>query len=133
VAHNARYEPDAPERPRGHIFVWDVSRAMGCEVPHFVGAKELSLGQTVDWLRHEGPMRGWVRLDGSETFEHAAAGYLVVAVPKEVRLKHLAVVYPQSPPADFRPLMCGAGVQRGWGLTAAQLFGTSAAEFFTHP
>jgi hypothetical protein len=133
VAHNPRYAPDAPERPRGHIFVWDVSRAMGCEIPHFVGAKELSLGQTVDWLRHEGPMRGWIRIDASETFDQAEAGLMVVALPREVRLKHMAVVYPQDPPSDYRPLLCGAGLQCGWGLTAAQLFGTGATDYFAHP
>src|SRR5439155_20490606 len=49
VGNNARYQPDGPDRGRAHIFIWDLSRAMNCEVPHFFGANEMSLGQTIDW------------------------------------------------------------------------------------
>lgn len=132
VASNPRYEPDAPDRPRGHIYVWDVSRAMACEIPHFAGAKELSLGQTVDWLRHEGPMRGWRRAEAQDAIAAANEGQLVIALPKEPRLKHLAVVIPQEPPPDLLPKVAGAGMKRGWALPVAEVFGLKRIEFFVH-
>ncbi len=132
VGTNPRYEPDGPERPRGHIFLWDVSRAMGCEVPHFVGAKELTLGQTCDWLRHEGPMRGWQRLGEDDAFAAADAGQLVVAMPRDIKVKQLAIVYPQDPPDDGRPLLAAAAKRRGSGLKVVEAFGLPQADYFTH-
>jgi hypothetical protein len=132
VATNPRYGEDAPGRPRSHIFVWDVSRAMGCEIPHFVGAKELTLAQTCDWLRHEGPMRGWKRVNEFEVLDAVDQGQLVVALPKEIKVKALAVVAPQSAPTDGKPRLTGACVKRGAGLTAMDCFGVRLLEYFTH-
>jgi len=132
VANNPRYEPDAPDKPRGHIYVWDVSRAMACEIPHFLGAKELSLGQTVDWLRHEGPMRGWRRAEAQDAVAAANEGLLAIAMPKEPRLKHLAVVIPQDQPPDLLPVVAGAGVKRGWALPVGEVFGMKRIELFVH-
>ncbi|MDX2013020.1 MAG: hypothetical protein SFW67_22690 [Myxococcaceae bacterium] len=131
VAANPRYADDAPGKPRGHIFVWDVSRAMSCEIPHFVGARELTLAQTVDWLRHEGPMRGWSRVTDASIFEAAEAGYLVVAIPREVRLKHIAIVAPQQP--QLRPLLSGAALKRGNHIATKDMFGVAAIDCFAHP
>lgn len=132
VATNPRYGEDAPGKPRAHIFVWDVSRAMGCEIPHFVGAKELTLAQTCDWLRHEGPMRGWHRVGEYEVLDAVDRGHLVVAVPKDIKLKMMAVVAPQEPPADSKPRLTGACLKRGGGLTNMDAFGVRPLEFFTH-
>lgn len=132
VATNPRYDPDAPGKPRGHIFVWDISRAMNCEIPHFVGAKELSLAQTCDWLRHEGPMRGWRKIEEEQTFEGANEGYLVIAIPKDVRTKFIAIVAPQPMNDDARPQLLGAALKKGAG-TVQELFGVRMAEFFVHP
>jgi hypothetical protein len=130
VGTNPRYGDDAPGKPRGHIFVWDVSRAMNCEIPHFVGARELTLAQTVDWLRHEGPMRGWARVTDAAIYEAAEAGLLVVAIPREVRVKHIAIVAPQQP--QLRPLLTGAALQRGAHLAAKDMFGVAACDCFAH-
>jgi hypothetical protein len=133
VATNPRYSEDGPGRPRAHIFVWDVSRAMGCEVPHFVGAKELTLAQTCDWLRHEGPMRGWRRVAEYEVLNTVEQGQLVVAMPKDIKVKLMAVVAPQEPPEDMKPRLTGACLKRGVGLTPMEAFGVRPVEFFTHP
>jgi hypothetical protein len=131
VGTNPRYEPSAG-KPHGHIFVWDVTRAMGCEVPHFLGARELSLAQTVDWLRHEGPMRGWRRVADHDALEVCQTGTLVLAVPRDIKVKHIAVVEPQAPPSDFRPRVTGAGNKRGGLLTLVDCFGTRLTDYFTH-
>lgn len=132
VPNNPRYGEDAPGRPRAHIFVWDVSRAMGCEIPHFAGAKELTLAQTCDWLRHEGPMRGWHRVGEYDVLEVVDKGQLVVAVPKDIKVKLLAVVAPQPAPDDMKPRLTGACLTRGYHLTNMQCFGVRPLEYFTH-
>lgn len=130
VTVNPRYADDAPGKTRGHIFVWDVSRAMNCEIPHFVGPKELSLVQTCDWLRHEGPMRGWKRLSDAESIEAANGGYMVVVMPKDRSNRHIALVAPQD--LDNRPKLTGIGLLRTEAALARELFGAPALECFFH-
>lgn len=130
VTTNPRYAEDAPGKGRGHIFVWDVSRAMNCEIPHFVGPKELTLVQTCDWLRHEGPMRGWKRLTDMEAIEGANAGYMVVAMPKDRTVRQMGIVPPQEP--DNRAKLTGVGLVRSELATAREIFGLPALECFYH-
>lgn len=132
VLVNPRYADDAPGKSRGHIFVWDVSRAMNCEIPHFVGAKELTLAQTCDWVRHEGPMRGWKRVLDADIVEAANSGRLVVALPREMRVKHLAVVGPQEPPDDGSPRLTGIAMKRAVDAHARDMFGARAMDCFYH-
>lgn len=132
VGKNPRYDPDDPQKPRAHIFVWDVTRAMNVEIPHFVGARELTLGLTVDWLRHEGPMRGWRKTDEMSAWEAANEGLCVVAVPREVRLKLMAVARPGDFNTDGKPFLSAAAIGRGNGLSTQEAFGVFAVEFFVH-
>ena len=131
VASNPRYAPDAIDKNRSHIFAWDVSLAMNCEIPHFVGAKEHNLSQTTDWLRHEGPMRGWVRVNEANIYTVVDLGQLVVAVPKDPRRNGMAIVPPQA--RGFVPTVVSAGLKRGWGIGLRDALGVSACEYFTHP
>ena len=133
VGHNDRYAEDAPGKPRAHIFVWDVSRAMNAEVPHFAGAKELSLAQTCDWVRHEGPMRGWQRTDAGGALGAANEGYPALALPKEIKVKLIAVVRPGQLGPDGKPRMAAAAKARGGDLTSIEALGVFAVEFFIHP
>ena len=132
VGHNPRYAPDRPGQPRAHIFVWDVSRAMNCEVPHFVGTKELTLAQTCDWIRHEGPARGWRRAAAEDAVKAADAGQLVLALPKEIRLKQVGVVLPVPPDADGRPRLAAASAKLGGNLSVYEALGVFAVEYFVH-
>ena len=132
VGNNPRYDPDGPGKPRGHIFLWDVSRAMNCEVPHFVGAKELSLPQTVDWVRHEGPMRGWVRGGAEEALNAAQSGMLAVALPKDIKLKQLAIVLPDDADPNGKPRVAAAGLKKGSNLALNEALGVFLAEYFIH-
>lgn len=130
ITVNPRYDDDAPGKPRGHIFVWDVSRAMGCEIPHFVGAKELTLAQTCDWVRHEGPMRGWRRV--SDLWETLETGKMVVAIPKQPTVKQIAVVAPQDRSPDGKPRLSGACLIRSEAGGFREMFGVMALEYFWH-
>ncbi|MBS1149205.1 MAG: Muramidase (flagellum-specific) [Myxococcaceae bacterium] len=133
VGKNPRYENDAPDKPRGHIFVWDVSRAMNCEIPHFAGAKELSLGQTVDWLRHEGPMRGWTRASVEDAHQQAQAGMLAVAIPRDLKIKQLAVLLPDEETSpDGKPYAAAAGKVRGNRVKLTDALGVFAIDCFVH-
>lgn len=132
VANNPRYDPDAPGKPRAHIFVWDVTRAMNCEIPHFLGGREMSLGLMVEWLRHEGPMNGWRRATDQVALMAANEGCPVVVVPREIRIKLMAVVLPGDPTPDGPPYLCGAAVGRGNKLTIKDAFGVFAVEYFLH-
>ena len=133
VTVNPRYGEDAPGKIRGHIFAWDVSRAMNCEIPHFVGAKELSLAQTCDWVRHEGPMRGWKRVAAiNEVIELANSGKMVVALPRETRTKHIALIGPQEMPADGSPRLTGICLKRDVNMHPREMFGAKAIDVFWH-
>ena len=132
VTVNPRYAEDAPGKGRGHIFVWDVSRAMNCEIPHFVGAKELTLAQTCDWVRHEGPMRGWKRISNADIIEAANAGRLVIALPREMRTKHIAVVTPQPMPEDGSPRLTGICLKRDVNVHPREMFGAKPVDCFFH-
>jgi hypothetical protein len=133
VTVNPRYDEEAPGKGRGHIFVWDVSRAMNCEIPHFVGAKELTLAQTCDWVRHEGPMRQWKRLPSpEEAFEMANSGKLVIALPRETRTKFIAIVAPQPEPPDNTLRLTGICLKRDVGVHPRDMFGSKPIDCFFH-
>jgi hypothetical protein len=134
VGHNARYEPDGPDKPRAHIFVWDVSRAMHAEIPHMVGARELSLIQTLDWLRYEGSQRGWVKVMPETAVEGANEGKLVVITPKVgvTKVALMAVVRPGGLSANGHPRVAAAAKMRGNDLSPQEAFGVFAFEYFMH-
>lgn len=129
---NKRYDEDAPGKIRGHILVWDVSRAMDCEIPHFVGAKELTLAQTCDWVRHEGPMRGWKRITDSDIYGAAESGHLVIALPRDTRTKHIAIVLPQPEPDDRAPRLYGIALRRDVAVHPRDMFGSKPVDCFFH-
>ncbi len=129
---NPRYEPDEDGKSRAHIFIWDLSRAMNAEVPHFVGNKELSLAQTCDWIRYEGGGRGWLKCDPVRASEAIAAGMPVLALPKELKLKAIGVVRPDGRAQDGKPLLAAAGSPRGARLTLKEALGVFAVEYYFH-
>ncbi|MBL8934088.1 MAG: hypothetical protein JNM69_06035 [Archangium sp.] len=131
IGFNDRYDEDAPGKPRGHIYVWDVSRAMNCEIPHFAGARELSLAQTVDWLKHEGPMRGWLKVPELDAPGLANKGLMVVVIPREVKLRQMAIVTPQDPKGGL--LLTGAGLVVGADVPLREMLGTAVVDCYYHP
>lgn len=133
VATNPRYDPDAPDRPRAHIYLWDVTRAMGCEIPHFVGPKELSLSQTVDWIRHEAPMRGWVRSSPEDAIASAQEGKLALAIPRDLKVRMVALVMPVPADHTGKPFCSTAGPRlRGSSLKLNEALGVFQAEYLVH-
>jgi hypothetical protein len=91
-----------------NIFCWDVTRAMGAEIPHWVmpngdraqrgegDAGEMSANATYDWLHKHGSRYGWRRLaDVAEGQALANEGRPVVAILKKAGgIGHVSVVRP---------------------------------------
>jgi hypothetical protein len=132
VGVNPRYAEDAPGKPRGHIFVWDVTRALGCAIPHFVSAREMNLTQTSDWLRNESQLHGWNRLDLNRALEMTAEGKPVLMLPRDPKLRLLGVVMPGEVGDDMKPPLAAAALLRGYQLSASAALGVYSVDYLGH-
>jgi peptidoglycan hydrolase-like protein with peptidoglycan-binding domain len=122
VGTNPRYE-----RRNGNtycnIFAWDVTRAMGAEVPHWVrrdgspaqaferGAHEMNGNETARWLERHGSRYGWRRATAEEAQDAANGGRpAVVARHNPGGVGHIAVVRPGEI-TDRGPAIAQAGAR----------------------
>lgn len=93
VGHNPRHLP-AQGNTFCNIFMWDVTRAMGVEIPHWVdasdsiavpfsdGAREITINSGVDWLQKHAAAQGWKTADPQAAQDSANAGKPAVVVWK---------------------------------------------------
>jgi LysM repeat protein len=92
VGNNPRYLP-ANGCTYCNIFVWDVTRAMNCAIPHWVladgtiaapgqpGAFEIDIDEGAHWMTTYGvPRYGWQLVDAATAQAHANAGQPAVAI-----------------------------------------------------
>ncbi len=95
-----------------NIFLWDVTKAMGAEIPHYVdpqtlearaypdvsGAKELNANGIYDWLGTKGADYGWVQVTPEQAQQYANQGLPVVTAWKnpEGGHGHVQVVCPSE-------------------------------------
>lgn len=115
-----------------NIYVWDVTSAMGCEIPHWVdssgapadvgapGARELSAAGVRDWLGNHGEDYGWIECSKEEAILMANAGNPTVAC--DTAGNHVAMVAPQyDGETGVQISQAGASnynhtsINRGWG------------------
>lgn len=96
-----------------NIFAWDVTRAMGAEIPHYINpatgepvqagaanAKELNANDMNNWLNTIGKAYGWVKVSAEEAQYYANQGMPAVTSWKNPNGHgHMQVV---SPSADGR-------------------------------
>ncbi|MFA5675712.1 MAG: hypothetical protein WDA65_04235 [Christensenellales bacterium] len=113
VETNPRYEVN--KKGRGdtycNIFVWDVTSAMGAEIPHYIdpktgapmkypnvsGARELSANGTYNWLHQYGEKYGWYQVSAQEAQMLANTGRPVVASLKRSGMSgHIQIVCPSA-------------------------------------
>jgi hypothetical protein len=111
VGANPRYAHRINKKGRKstycNIFLWDVTRAMGCEIPHWVNKagepadvgknnNEMNANATHDWLHKHGSRYGWRRLtDSVEAQSLANGGHpAVVSYKKAGGIGHVAVIRP---------------------------------------
>ncbi|PJJ48529.1 LysM peptidoglycan-binding domain-containing protein [Hymenobacter chitinivorans] len=108
VAHNPRYLRNSTDT-FCNIFLWDVTRAMGCQIPHWIDprghaaapfqphAHELNINATVEWMRTEGvPHDAWQLATASQAQDQANLGKVAVALWKNPSggHGHTAVIRP---------------------------------------
>lgn len=130
--YNQRYQMDAAGKSKAHIFVWDVTRAMNCEVPHFAGGRETTLGQMVDWLRFESHTRGWRKANATQAAEAAEHGFPALAVPQDGKLRMLAVVRPGGLQPDGHPRVATAIEDVGNEMAAGDALQTKLITYYVH-
>lgn len=108
VGHNPRYLP-THGFTYCNIFLWDVTRAMGAEIPHWInssgqiaapfssGAHEVNINGGVDWMRNFGVvLHGWQSATAAQAQNAANQGELAVIMWKNPTggHGHTAVVRP---------------------------------------
>jgi hypothetical protein len=108
VTNAERYEPHRNGNTYCNIYVWDVTRAMGAEIPHYIdaqtgaireypdvnGARELRAIDMGQWLATTGREYGWREVDAATAQGQANAGRPAVAVSSTV--SHISMVIPSE-------------------------------------
>jgi hypothetical protein len=147
VGNNPRYAPrdssgDGIRDTFCNIFVWDVTRAMGAEIPHWVdgssnpaavgSGRELSANATVDWLRQHGHRHGWRRVSEAEAQRLANQGHPSVVVWKNPGgIGHVAVVRPGEVTSKG-PAIAQAGVRNFNHGHVKDAFGNAPVEYWVN-
>lgn len=108
VENNERYQPDGGTYC--NIFVWDVTSAMGAEIPHYYdaktgkpmaygdeGANQMNANGMYKWLHEYGDQYGWFEVTPAEAQQMANEGHPVVtALYKNGTHGHVQVVCPSK-------------------------------------
>ena len=110
-----RYKPFRDGYTYCNIFMWDVTRAMGAEIPHYTdpetgepmyypdikGANQMGAIATDEWLKKYGPEYGWRQVDAETAQRYANEGK--PAVTTAGSLGHVQIVCP-SQDGGFDPV-----------------------------
>jgi hypothetical protein len=141
VETNPRYE-GRDDNTYCNIFIWDVTRAMGAEIPHWVDAAgspisdiesyqddgnsegtELNANAVCAWLAEQGGEAGW-RIASAEQAQQAAnQGHPAVAAwPNPGQTGHVAMVRPGEYSATDGPLLAQSGSTNANALRASEAF-----------
>lgn len=118
-----------------NIFLWDYTRAMGCEIPHWVNpdgspaevskGRELNANGIVSWLNQHGPRYGWVNADRRTAFDAAERGHVVALGWHSGSGKpgHVAVLLPEGTIAQAgRRNFVGETIEQGFGKLPVQFW-----------
>lgn len=132
-----RYRPKADGSTYCNVYVWDVTLALECEIPHWVGPvgarTETTVNMLLPWLINEGKLQGWSEADELAAGIAAAAGRPAVAIhrnPASGKHGHIALLLP-SP--DTTTHIAQAGKECLFDVTLAEGFGRiHPIRFFIH-
>ncbi|MDR2421218.1 MAG: hypothetical protein LBD49_03825 [Oscillospiraceae bacterium] len=127
VTSATRYAPGRNGHTYCNIFVWDVTRALGCEIPHYIdpasgapreypdtaGANELNALSMGRWLASYGKRYGWTEVTPEQAQLRANLGHPAVAVSSSV--SHISMVVPAGTP--YNPSLGVAVAQAGSVVT----------------
>jgi monofunctional glycosyltransferase len=148
VESNPRYRRNRADRGETYcnIYVWDVTRAMGAEVPHWVDdagnpkepgrGHETTANGVVEWPDADGARFGWQEVGSDRAQDLANLGQPVIAAwlnPKGIG--HVAMVRPCSPSREG-PLLSQAGQTNSRSILASDAFGEAwtrrEVRYFAH-
>ncbi|MGI4873099.1 MAG: LysM peptidoglycan-binding domain-containing protein [Janthinobacterium lividum] len=144
VGYNPRYLPGGG-CTYCNIFVWDVTRAMDCPIPHWImpdgtiaapnqpGASEININGGEVWMLHYGiPAHGWQPADAATAQQYANAGKPAVALwQNPAGHGHTAIVR-AGEVTDRGPATAQAGsVNFNYGHLADG-FGSIQPSFYVH-
>lgn len=109
VETNSRYTPYKNGSTYCNIYVWDVTTAMGAQIPHRVdangdvakpgasGVKYMNANSMYDWLGNKGKEYGWKEVSAEEAQRYANMGCPAVASWKNPRGHgHIQMVVPSK-------------------------------------
>ena len=131
VENNPRYTP-RDGNTWCNIFLWDVTRAMGAEIPHYWQGRELDANATADWLREHGREYGWTPI--SEAGAQAAANEgkpVVVAWKNPGGIGHVGIVRPGEANANG-PALAQAGSRNLNNGHVRDTFGQAEVVYYVH-
>jgi hypothetical protein len=147
VAVNPRYRQNQMGRSETYcnIFLWDVTRALSCEIPHWVigdgeisspgNGRELDANGVVAWLNRCGPRNGWTRTSAAEAHAAALQGRPAVVVWHNIKgIGHVAIIRPMPLHPTKGVPIAQAGATNSDTLYLADGFGRAAGqvEYWTH-
>jgi hypothetical protein len=117
-----------------NVFASDITRALGAEIPHWLGKRELTANLTLEWLSTLGTLAGWQEVAEEKAQEAANRGEPAVAIWRNPGRGsgHVALLIPSTVPGETR--IAQAGARCFSDGTLAEGFGrASPIRFFVHP
>ncbi len=132
VETNPRYKKNLQGEGETYcnIFVWDVTKAMGAEIPHWVNNAELNANSVVSWLLNtEG--HDWKSADANLAQNYANQGKPAVAAKARTGTGHIAMVRPGKITDDGPVISQAGGTNFNYG-TVMDGFYTLDVLYFVH-
>jgi hypothetical protein len=123
---NIRYQP-SEGNTWCSLFLWDVTRAFACEIPHWWIGKEQTANMMIQWLDNEGPNYGWQKLPDL----HTAQAMVQQGMPVVIMYNnpgfhgHCGILLPDGTLAQ-------AGLTCFFGKPITQGFGNLPILFYGH-
>lgn len=147
VLSHVRYRPFRSENGTlttfCNIFLWDCTRALGCEIPHWADpvtgepvpvnhGEELSANKIVSWLATHGQRFGWMPITPEMANLLAHSGRPVVAVWANPHGPGHVVMLGPSADGSAGPTIYQAGAQNLFGAPLSHGFGSIKPIFYAH-
>lgn len=127
-----------------NIFVWDVTSALGAEIPHWLSpsgtpvgpdtplARRLTINEMYDWLITHGAEYGWEKVSFSEAVDRVQLGFPAVAFRRHLGGNgHAAILLPLRA-TDLQPLVAQAGSRCFSRGRLSDAFADRVPEFWFH-
>lgn len=142
VEKRARYQRRASDGATWcNIYVWDATKAMGCEIPHYYDPntglecreagvyKEMGAIRMREWLENFGSQHGWIECDQATAIAMANKGMPTVVAATTTG--HVGMVVPQNE-GDTDVMISQAGASNFNYGKQSNGFGKHSVKYFYH-